>query len=302
MRTIFGVFDRFDQARRAQNDFVRAGLETNRIGMLTKQPDGETGMLLVDVPELGKLSANNTMRDMLASFPKPEGSVRGMLMRLGVPAQELDPCTDAIKRGAILEAVAVDDAREADARAIMNRYASSPANDVEEIVIPVIREQFEVGAREVDAGGVRISSRSVREVPVEDTITIREERVTVERRVIDRPVGDAEDAYRERTFELGAVSEAPVVTKHAHVVEEIRVHKDRSERVENFKDTLRHTDVRLSDLPSERGAYDYGAQLSKRGGDWSETDVKTSWEKTNPGTWDRFKDSILSGWQSLKKM
>ena len=57
---------------------------------------------------------------------------------------------------------------------------------------------------------------------------------------------------RDRTDDLHAIAEEPVVCKHAHIVEEIRVHKDRTERVHQIPDTLRHTDVQLSDLPGER--------------------------------------------------
>ena len=80
-----------------------------------------------------------------------------------------------------------------------------------------------------------------------------EERITVNRRVVDRPIDDGQaDTFRDRSLEIKASAEEPIITKRAHVVEEIRIHKDRTERVETVNDTLRHTEVELSELPDRR--------------------------------------------------
>lgn len=47
--------------------------------------------------------------------------------------------------------------------------------------IPVVEEEVKIGKREVQHGGVRIYQR-VSEIPVEEDLTLREERVVVERR------------------------------------------------------------------------------------------------------------------------
>ncbi len=324
MRTIYGVFDRLDQAKRAMTDFGTVG-SIDRVGLLSGKSNGDASMKPVEVPGWGTLAANGPMRDMLASSPTSDG-MRGALLNLGVSVRDVERCAEAIRQGAVLEAVVVDDDKEPDARAIMGRHARAPARDVEDIVVPVVREQLEVGIREVEAGGVRISSH-VRELPVEQTITIREERVTVERRIIDRPIEETEQAFRDRTIELGTMAEEPVVTKRAHVVEEIRVHKDRNERVEKLTDTLRHTDVQLTELPGERTfdasryrehfaktygdrydlktiapAYEFGERLARRdgSGDWNkvELEARATWEQQRPGTWDRFKAAILAGWRN----
>ena len=56
-------------------------------------------------------------------------------------------------------------------------------------MIPVIEEELQVGKREVDAGGVRITTH-VSALPVEKAVTIREERVNIERRIVDRALDD----------------------------------------------------------------------------------------------------------------
>ena len=67
----------------------------------------------------------------------------------------------------------------------------------EEITIPVVEEDIAIGTREVERGHVRIYSR-VTEQPVEESVRLREEKVTVERRPVDRPATDADFAAARR--------------------------------------------------------------------------------------------------------
>jgi uncharacterized protein (TIGR02271 family) len=121
-----------------------------------------------------------------------------------------------------------------------------------DLVIPIVEEELSVGKREIDAGGVRVATH-VTARPVAKSVTVIEERINVERRVVDHPIDDGRpDTFRDRSLEIKASAEEPVITKRAHVVEEIRIHKDRTERVETVNDTLRHTEVELSELPDRR--------------------------------------------------
>ncbi|QJD98272.1 YsnF/AvaK domain-containing protein [Mucilaginibacter robiniae] len=109
--------------------------------------------------------------------------------------------------------------------------------------IPVIEENLEVGKREVETGGVRVTSNIV-ERPVEETINLKEEHVRVERTPVDRPVvGSDLDTFKEGEIELTEHAEVPVVSKEARVVEEVRVNKDVEEKEETIRDTVRNTEV-----------------------------------------------------------
>ena len=322
MKTVYHVFDRFDQAERAMTALALAGMPAEQIAVLSRRPvDGK--MFPVEVAGIGPLAANARMRELLTGTSTSASGMRGALLSLGVSSAEIERCADQVRRGGTLEAIVVDDRQANDASAILNRYADDTEEAIE-IVVPVIREELQVGTREIDAGGVRISSH-VHEVPVEQTITIREERVTIERRIVDRPIDESDAALRDRTLDLKAIAEEPIVTKRARVTEEIRVHKNRDERVAKINDTLRHTDVRVAQLPSERTfdatryrdhfartygsrydlktvapAYEFGERLARAAGasDWAtvEPHAKTTWERTNPNSWDRFKDAIKAGW------
>src|SRR5215217_653171 len=71
---------------------------------------------------------------------------------------------------------------------------AATGNVVEEERIPIVEEELRVGKREVERGGARVRSY-IRETPVTEQVTLREEHVEVERRPVDRPVtGSTADA------------------------------------------------------------------------------------------------------------
>lgn len=109
--------------------------------------------------------------------------------------------------------------------------------------IPVIEENLEVGKREVETGGVRVTSNIV-ERPVEETINLKQEHVHVERTPVDRPVSSSDlDTFKEGEIELTEHAEVPVVSKEARVVEEVNVNKSVEETEATIRDTVRNTEV-----------------------------------------------------------
>jgi uncharacterized protein (TIGR02271 family) len=127
--------------------------------------------------------------------------------------------------------------------------ANTGLSDRGEQVIPVAKERLQVGKRDVSHGRVRIRSYVV-ETPVEEQVTLREERVAVERRPVDRALGDAEQAFQERTIEAEERGEEAVVSKEVRVTEEVVVRKETDQRTETVSDTVRQTEVEVED---ERG-------------------------------------------------
>ncbi len=114
--------------------------------------------------------------------------------------------------------------------------------------MPVVEEQLQVGKRAVVRGGVRIY-RHVTETPVQESVQLREEHVSVQRTPVDQPASAADiDAFKEGTIEVRETAEEPVVAKTARVVEEVRVGKEVTERTETISDTVRRTDVEVEQL------------------------------------------------------
>ena len=213
-----------------------------------------------------------------------------------------------------------------------------------EVTIPVVEEDISIGKREVERGHVRIYSR-VTEQPVEESVRLREEKVTVERRPVDRPATDADFAAAGKdVIEMTEKAEEPVVTKQARVVEEVVVHKDVTEHTETVRGAERHIEVDVQREPeittqttrvtapqgfaaydttfrehyttafansgaaytTYEPAYRYGYELGTneryRGRDWAalEAEARRDWEARHPSTWERFKDAIRYGWNSVR--
>ncbi len=121
-----------------------------------------------------------------------------------------------------------------------------------EVAIPVIKEELQVGKRTVQTGGVRVES-NVTERPVEETVRLREETINVERNPVNRPVSDADMAsLKGGEIVVPVIAEQAVVAKEARVVEEIVISKDVNERTETIRDTVRRTDVDVENLPDQQ--------------------------------------------------
>ena len=124
-----------------------------------------------------------------------------------------------------------------------------PARSGAEEVIPLAEEQIEVGKRTVDRGVTRVR-RYVVERPVEQEVTLRGERVTIERRRPIEGTGVPGQAFEERVVEVHETEEIPVVAKTARVVEEVAIRKEETDRTETVRDTVRREEV---DVTNEHG-------------------------------------------------
>ena len=123
--------------------------------------------------------------------------------------------------------------------------ADSLTGSRDEEVIPVVEEQLRVGKRDVNLGRVRVRSYVVEE-PVSEAVNLREERVVLERRPVDRAVSGTE-TFTDRVIEAEEHAEEAVISKEARVKEEIALRREADERTETVSDTVRHTEVEVED-------------------------------------------------------
>jgi uncharacterized protein (TIGR02271 family) len=208
------------------------------------------------------------------------------LVDLGVPHEEAHAYAEGVRRGGALVVVESSDERAERGMAILQRLhpvdihvrtaqwrhegwtgydanaqarattrvaaAGAGTRRVEgdkEVTIPVVEEDISIGKQEVERGHVRIYSR-VTAQPVEESVRLREEKVTVERRPVDRPATEADFAAAGKdVIEMTEKAEEPVINKQARVVEEVVVHKDVTEHTETVRGTERHTDVDVQREP-----------------------------------------------------
>ena len=121
----------------------------------------------------------------------------------------------------------------------------------EEQTIPLAEEQVEIGKRRVERP-VHVR-RYVVERPVEQQVTLHDERVEIERR--RRPAHQqtaGAGAFEERVVEVRASTEEPVVNKTAAVTEEVVVRREETERTETVRDTVRKEEVEIERYSDRR--------------------------------------------------
>ena len=226
--TLVCLFHHYDQARAALTDIQQA-----------------------EVPEssITVISANQARNSGTSS-----------LESLGVPDRDLHHLETGIRDGGTIIAVATSAPYVNAVERIFSKHKASkideaiaPATETGavidgEIAIPIVEEELQVGKRTVDQGGVRVYRRVV-EIPAEESVNLREEHVIVGRNVVDRPATEADlGTTGNRVIELTETAEQAVVTKNAHVVEEVLIGKEVGQHTEHISDTVRKTEVEVEEL------------------------------------------------------
>lgn len=163
-------------------------------------------------------------------------------------------------------------------QATTGQTSTSSGQSVEEQRIPIVEEQLVVGKREVNRGGARVRTY-VREVPVHEQVTLREEHVSVERRPVDQKLDRGaldRDAgiLQERTIEMTEMAEEAVVAKEARVREEVVVKKTSEQRTEQIDDTVRRTEVEVDEGKS-------GSAFGFEGSNDRSSSERTSFESSD---------------------
>jgi uncharacterized protein (TIGR02271 family) len=252
-KTVIGLFDNTREAERAVLELINSGIPREDIGITSQDyyMAGErTGY---------DSSAETDAGDKYKVIGEKISNFFSSLLG-GDNANDVGYYSDALRRGGAVVTVdaETDDAANR-AAALMDQYG---ATDVDErgaqsqkggeVAIPVMEEELQVGKRQVERGGVRVRSRVI-ERPVEEMVRLREERVRVERRPVNRPVTEADlRAFREGTIEVTERAEEPVVSKQARIIEEVAVGKDVAERTETVHDTVRRTEVDVEETGSKK--------------------------------------------------
>jgi uncharacterized protein (TIGR02271 family) len=259
-QSIVGLFNSFTEANSAKQKLVQQGFSANDI--------------VVSAHE-GDMPATNTSAQISSSQSGSSGGfmagVENFFSSLfgGSDSDDAGHYTEAVRRGgAVVTVTVADDTKVDTARSALSSVGAvnieervaawrntgytgyqknSPLFTADQVaeerarVIPVIQEDLEVGKRKVDMGAVRVVSRLV-ETPVSENVTLREEHATIERRPVDRPATEA-DLSAAQSIEVRETAEKAVVSKTAHVVEEVVVGKEASSRTEQISDTVRSTVV-----------------------------------------------------------
>ncbi|WP_250515108.1 DUF2382 domain-containing protein [Caballeronia sp. INDeC2] len=261
-QVIVGVFDSYQEAETAVSRLVESGLNRSDMEVHATEQGASSD------PALSDARTSTATTDEVGVFGKIEHFFSNMFGADDRP-EEVGHYQEAVRRGgALLTVTVVDEAHvgmvrstmhEAGAVDVDERAAQWKSNGytgfdatakpytpdevaADRKAFAVTRESLDVGKREVETGGVRVYSRAT-ETPVSESVNLREEHATIERRPVDR-VATAAD-LKEGSVEIRETAEHAVVAKTAHVIEEVVVGREATERTETINETLRGTDVEV---------------------------------------------------------
>jgi stress response protein YsnF len=224
--SIIGLFESQDIARKVVSALAKAGFDEDKIETMTKLSIDETTERLVE-----------------AGYEKDKARHYGEALQksgfLIVADVEDDKADTALETMRKFEVLTPD--------ALLERSGGKERSE-ETTSAQVIEESLEVGKSKVSTGKRLKTEVSEREV--QETVNLHEESVEVERTRADRTLkpGEADKAFKETTVEVTAYTEKPVVSKEAHVVEEVSLSKNSGERDVKVSGTVRRQDVTVEDV------------------------------------------------------
>lgn len=242
LTTLVCLFHHRDRAQSAMDDLNQAGVPQSAITLI----GGENAAVdALDKSELASLGMPDKDYDHLKNGLRDGG----LVLAVSAPAKHAETIEDIFEKHSAGKIDEVDKAERNDFVDAVPDAASLPARSLEaETAIPVVEEELVVGKRAVDQGGVRVYRRVI-DIPVNQSVTLREEHVTMERRPASRAVTEPDAAFGTRTIELTETAEEAVISKSARVVEEVLVGKTATEHTETIHDTVRRTEVEVEEIP-----------------------------------------------------
>jgi stress response protein YsnF len=228
--SIIGLFESSDIASKVQGELTKAGFKKDAVEIIENVAASKITSRLVE-----------------AGYEKDKAESYGKAMQKG---------------GALIVAEAPDDKADEALDMMRSFKALSPEALLEKLgnqtpeetqSAQVIEEELEVGVART-TGGKRLKTE-VSEREVQETVTLHEETIEAERTKVDRVLKpeEAAKAFQGTTVELTATTEKPVVSKQAHVVEEVSLSKQSGERDVTVSGTVRRQDVTVEEIDGKAG-------------------------------------------------
>lgn len=286
--TLAGVFDDYDDAERARERLSSAGFDRDAVQITPERSAWGSG----DPTWGGRAEQTGGLRGFFAS-----------LFGSDADDESQGHYSEAVRRGSVVVTLALQDDSQIDrATEILEECGAIDVDERierwktagysgydeqaqpltrDEIVrdretLEVIQEDLKVGKRAVQRGAVRVHRR-ITETPVQEQVTLNEERAVVERRPVDRPATAADlAAFKEGEMEIRETSEEPVVSKTARVVEEVSIGKEANQHTETVSDTVRRTDVDVERTGATASRGYSGSERRKNRGSYSGQERRAS--------------------------
>jgi uncharacterized protein (TIGR02271 family) len=261
-KSLVAVFDKQTHARQALDAVLQAGFSSSQARLTS--PESTKGEAASD-----HHAEDKSFGEKIASF-------------LGFGSEHESTYSEAVRRGGHVLVVETADENETErAFDIIERFGPVDIDERQAewrqagwqpaqaegggTTIPVVEEELQVGKRTVERGGVRVIARTV-STPVEETLNLREEHASVERRPADRAATDSEQQFEEQSIEVRSTAEEAVVGKTARVVEDVVVGKESTTQQQAVKDNVRKTQVDVQPVATGSGNAQKPARERRKSG------------------------------------
>ena len=222
--SVIGLFEDQDTARKVVTALTKNGLKKNAVEILTGTGADKVSERLVEA---------GYEEDKARRYGEALETA-GALIIADVDDDKADSALEAMRQFDVLTPEALLE------RSGVGQEGKQKAQ--------VIEEELEVGIART-TGGKRLKTE-ISEREVEETVSLKQESVDVERNQVERTLKpeEADKAFGERTVEVTATTEKPVVSKQAHVVEEVALSKQSGQREETVSGTVRRQDVKVEEV------------------------------------------------------
>jgi uncharacterized protein (TIGR02271 family) len=254
---IVTLFDTTDHAEAARKNLESAGFPGSEISVVSNKTLTAAGQALRE-PGLWHRLFGRDIEEHEATVYGRTVETGGVVLTLRVPESDVpkamgilnahnvvDVQHRAVQEGLLPAATATAAAAAAaPLKAAAAAIAAVETAIPKEQVLRLAEEQLEVGKRLVEQGTTRIR-RFVTEKPVEAQVTLHEEHAQVVRRAVADPNFVKDIDWSDTMIEVTETAEQAVVSKSAHIAEEVVLTKEGSDRVETVHDTVRRQQVQV---------------------------------------------------------
>lgn len=263
---IVALFDTSEHAEAARRNLEAAGFPGSEISVMGNKTLATAGQALKE-PGLWHRLFGRDIEEHEATVYGRAVEAGGVVLTLRVPESDVpramgilnahkvvDVKERALQQGLISPATVAAPpplpkaaaATAAAATAAAARGVTAPIG--KDQVLRLAEEQLDVGKHLVEQGTTRIR-RFVTEKPVEAQVTLHEEHANVVRRAVSDPKFVSDIDWSEKTVEVTETAEEAVVSKSAHIAEEVVISREGTDHVETVRDKIRRQQVEVERVP-----------------------------------------------------
>jgi len=239
---IVTLYDTMQHAEAARKNLEAAGFSPGEMSMISSKTIASSGERLRE-PGLWHRLFGRDIAEHEASVYGRTVEAGGVVLTVRVPESEVSRAMQILNAHNVVDVQSRARQQGLIAETAPKTMPATAGGTLpDEEVIALAEEQINVGKRVIPQGTTRIR-RFITEKPVEAQVNLHEEHVEVIRRAIADPNYTRNIEWADKTIEVTETAEEPVISKTAHVVEEVVVRKGSSDHVETVRDKVRRQQI-----------------------------------------------------------